>query len=162
YGLGLNVLGSTGNDHSQVGMPAAASGVLGIGAGTHDGNLCSYTNRGSALDLVAPGCDLDGAWPLNGHPFIGWIGGTSPAAAIASAALALLRSYKPSLAWQVAEHVLLNSADETSQGRVLNIERTFRSVGLGALVDAAKSRAGQRDNPVRQETSAQQLGADPI
>src|SRR5205823_2682276 len=85
----VSIVASAGNQSRAIGMPAAAAGVFSVGAGTQAGQLCSYSNRGSDLDVVAPGCDLDGASPSSGAPFVDWIGGTSPAAAIASSALAV-------------------------------------------------------------------------
>jgi hypothetical protein len=137
----VSVVASAGNNASTVGMPAAASGVFGVGAGNLDGALCAFSNSGPELDLIAPGCQLDGAWPSTGEPFVNWIGGTSPAAAIASATIALVRSYRPDLDWQAAEQLLRSSAHASTAGEdALDVEAAFRAAGLGDLVDAAKQR----------------------
>jgi Subtilase family len=140
YGSGLDVVAAAGNHGASIGMPAAATGVFSVGAGDGSGHLCAYSNRGPDLDLIAPGCAIDGAWPDTGQPFIGWSGGTSPAAAAASAALALLRSFRPDLTWAAAERILLDSGRAGDAVRTLDIESAFRAAGLGTLVDAARAR----------------------
>jgi hypothetical protein len=136
----LDVVASAGNSGGAVGVPAALDGVFAVGAADEQASLCSYSNRGDGLDLIAPGCALDGAWPDTGEPFTGWVGGTSPAAAMVSAALALLRSYRPDLTWDQAEALLRASGTASPDGPVVDVEEAFREAGLGALVDAAKAR----------------------
>jgi hypothetical protein len=138
---GLNVVASAGNAGGSVEMPAAASGVVAVGASDLSGSKCAFSSQGPRLDLLAPGCDLDGAIARIGQPMIHWAGGTSAAAAIAASSLALLRSYRTDLTWDAAETVVKESATGTSDRPALNLERAFRTVGLDELVDAAKARA---------------------
>ena len=42
----VSVIASAGNSAASIGMPAAASGVLSVGASDHVSGLCSYSNRG--------------------------------------------------------------------------------------------------------------------
>lgn len=53
---GVVVVGAAGNNGSQsVDYPAAAPGVIAVGASTLDRCLADYSNAGPRLDLVAPG-----------------------------------------------------------------------------------------------------------
>ncbi len=55
---GVIIVASAGNDgRSSVSFPAAYPKVISVGAVSRDGTRASYSNYGSALDLVAPGGD---------------------------------------------------------------------------------------------------------
>jgi hypothetical protein len=137
---GLNVVAAAGNNATVLASPASEPGVFSIGAADPIGALCSFSNHGAGLDLVAPGCDLDLADPSTGRPWSGYQGGTSASSMAASTALALLRSYRPNLGWEPAEHLLVSSARSPAAGPLLDLEALFRASDLGALVDAAKAR----------------------
>jgi hypothetical protein len=68
-------------------FPAANPDVFAVTAGNRDGSIASYANRGSFIDLIAPGTsfmDYDGmTWRVTG---------TSPATAIVSGAAAMYAS----------------------------------------------------------------------
>ena len=153
HAVGISVVASAGNNASSLGSPANESGVFSVGASdTTRGGLCSFSNRGPDLDLIAPGCGLAGAYPASGTPFTGWQGGTSAAAAQASSALALLRSYRPDVSWEDAEQLVMSSAQATPDGPRLDLDALFRAAGLDALVEPAKARAlaAAAANPVPQ------------
>lgn len=62
--LGVVVVGAAGNDaRAAVRYPAAFPGVIAVGASTPDGGArltrAGYSAHGAALDLLAPGGDLD-------------------------------------------------------------------------------------------------------
>jgi serine protease len=58
--LGVTVVGAAGNDDtSRVFYPAAARGVIAVGASTYRGCDADYSNYGAGLDLVAPGGGID-------------------------------------------------------------------------------------------------------
>jgi serine protease len=104
------VVGASGNTGGRVLYPAAFPDVISVGAIRLDAAsgyaVTSYSNRGEALDLVAPGGDpnqdvnLDGLWdgvlaqafPPGSPNQISWwlFAGTSPATAHVSAAAAAL------------------------------------------------------------------------
>jgi subtilisin family serine protease len=149
----MSVVASAGNSGAGIGNPASEPGVLSVGASDGTGSLCSFSNRGS-LGLIAEGCGLDGSDPFSGEPYVGWAGGTSAAAAEVSAALALLRSYRPDMRWDQAESLLRESAVQSIAGPVMNVEQAFRSAGLGALVDAAKRREPTESPPPAQAVEA--------
>ena len=55
---GVTIVASAGNDgRTTVSFPAAYPKVIAVGALSRDGSLAYYSNRGKALDLVAPGGD---------------------------------------------------------------------------------------------------------
>lgn len=57
---GVTVVAAAGNDDmSRVFYPAAAHGVIAVGASTYRGCDASYSNYGQGLDLVAPGGGQD-------------------------------------------------------------------------------------------------------
>ena len=108
---GVVIVAATGNTGSRVLYPAAFPDVISVGAFALDAAsgyaVTWYSNRGEALDLVAPGglpgedVNQDGLWdgvltqsfPPGGSPGdISWwlFAGTSPAAAHASGAAAAL------------------------------------------------------------------------
>lgn len=133
--VGSSTVASAGNDSDTeaVDYPARFEDAIAVGASdTADGSFCEFSNRGEGLDLSAPGCGLDSA-DSSGNSVDQQ--GTSLAAPTVSAVLAALRSYAPELSVDEAETLLLDSAQTTSAGKVLDAEATFRAAGLGYLVD---------------------------
>jgi len=64
---GLVIVSSTGNSgEPEVNYPAAAPGVISVGATTISGCKANYSNDGPGIDLVAPGGGRDSA--LNDNP----------------------------------------------------------------------------------------------
>jgi len=60
YERGVTVVAAAGNDGTdEVLYPAALEHCIAVGAVGYDKQLASYSNYGTALDLVAPGGDLD-------------------------------------------------------------------------------------------------------
>lgn len=56
---GLVIAASSGNDSaSSVSYPAAFANCIAVGSTTWDDTLASYSNEGSALDVVAPGGEM--------------------------------------------------------------------------------------------------------
>jgi hypothetical protein len=137
----MSVSASVGNSSGDVAAPAAVAGVLGVAAGAPGGALCSFSNRGQGVDLIAPGCDLDGAWPTTGRPFVQWIGGTSPAAVEVSSLIALIRSYRPDLDWQATEALVQRTSQPAAAGASIDFEAAFRAAGLIHELNASKARA---------------------
>jgi hypothetical protein len=133
---GIAVVAAAGNDDGgAVEYPAAYPGVLSVGAtDTQGGGFCSFSNRGEALRLLAPGCDLDGAEPASGAANYNYWQGTSEASVIVAAALDALDSYEPGLSPEAGEKDLT----EAGSG-VLDIAQSFRNAGLGAVVSAGEA-----------------------
>lgn len=134
---GINVVAAAGNDGGPVNAPGNYASVFTIAAGDRDGALCSFASRGPEIDLLAPGCELDGAFP-DGSPAIN-ASGSSQASAFTSAVIAAMRSYEPTLTVDQAETALLTTADHGVDGPALNVEAAFDSIGLSDVVTRAKA-----------------------
>jgi serine protease len=66
---GVTIVGAAGNDDmSRAFYPAAARGVIAVGASTYRGCEADYSNYGPALDLVAPGGGQDKTPQATGDP----------------------------------------------------------------------------------------------
>ncbi|MGI9031287.1 MAG: S8 family serine peptidase [Ilumatobacteraceae bacterium] len=73
--------------------PAAFDGVVGVTAiNGRTGQVATFANRASWIDLAAPGVRTVSSYPGGRHAI--W-GGTSASAPVAAGALALLRSVMP-------------------------------------------------------------------
>jgi len=131
---GINVVAGAGNANGAVDYPAALGEVLAVGGSDENGTFCAFSARGSGLDLLAPGCGLDGAF-VSGEPTTG-AAGTSQASAFTSAALVALRSYRPTLGVDEAEQIILGATD---RGGNLNVEAAFQAAGLGGITAAGRA-----------------------
>ena len=68
YANGVVVVAASGNESgSNVSCPAAYPTVIAVGASTYAAAIASYSNRGDALDVVAPGGDPNA--DLNGDGY---------------------------------------------------------------------------------------------
>jgi hypothetical protein len=128
---GVAVVAAAGNDGGgPVEYPAAYPGVLSVAASdTQSGGFCSFSNRGEGVQLIAPGCDLDGADPSSGTGDYNYWQGTSEASAIAASALAALRAYRPDLSAQAAQEDLTDA-----HSGALDIVQAFRNAALNSIV----------------------------
>ena len=155
---GLSVIAAAGNEDGAVQAPASLPGVLGVGAADASreslGALCPFTNRGTGLSLLAPGCDsesqgIEVAFADDGAP--AWAEGTSEAAVIVSAAEASMRAYAPTLTAAQAQGCITSTL---TNGGSLDVEAAFDACGLGAIVSEGMA-AYQAAN----STSAPSAGA---
>lgn len=65
---GVVVVAASGNENSNVSFPASHPRVIGVGAVDLRKQRADYSNRGSTLDLVAFGGDVDRDDDRDGHP----------------------------------------------------------------------------------------------
>lgn len=111
------IVAAAGNDGvAAVDYPAALNGVVAVGAVDNRGVVPVYANRGSALDLVAPGGGDDAATGgIDAASFVYQrpdrlgvvrLSGTSMAAAVASGVAVLMRARHPGLSAEQVQALL--------------------------------------------------------
>ncbi len=122
---GVLVIASAGNDHSSVGYPAAFSDVIAVSAVGPTAELAWYSNKGSQIELAAPGGSGD--YPDNevwsttysrndaSPTYEGWPG-TSMACPHVSAVAALCLSVNPDLSPAQLRSVLQSTAVDLGAG----------------------------------------------
>ncbi len=161
---GLGVVAAVGNEDGQVQAPADLPGVLGVGASDANpanlGVMCSFSNSGPGLALLAPGCGsqsepgagngIEIAFSDDGAP--AWAEGTSEAAAIVSAAEASMRAYSPTLGYSKAQGCITSTL---ANGGNLDVAAAFDACGLGAVVSEgmAAYRAANSSSSMTQPSS---------
>lgn len=106
---GMILVAAAGNTGGAIGWPAAAPGVLAVGAVTPSGAVAGFSSRGPDLDLVAPGWRI-ASTALRGGYAIG--SGTSQAAPFVAGAAALVWSANPALSASAVEDLLLATAKD--------------------------------------------------
>jgi subtilisin family serine protease len=102
-------VGNTGPKTDAVEEPGVCLGVLSVGAVDTTGRVASFSSRQPYLSLVAPGVDVPSLGRVPGQAYSGK--GTSQAAAIVSASLALVWSAYPHLPAQAIEARVLATLD---------------------------------------------------
>jgi type VII secretion-associated serine protease mycosin len=110
------IVASAGNkpEDFTVIAPAFLDGIVAVGATNRSGNKAEISVSGAALDLMAPGEDIEGPWIHGGYD-VG--SGTSDSAAIVSGAAALLRSKYPTMsATEVVERLESTATDKGAPG----------------------------------------------
>ena len=145
-GKGSIVVASSGNNYAtnstSVGFPAILSGVIAVGGLTYSGNVCSFSQRGTGLDLVAIGEEittLDRVGELgacNGNYLVGpeAPSGTSFACSQVAGVIALMLSANPNLT-EVKIHDILKNTSQKLSGFSYNSSGWSSEIGYG-LVDA--------------------------
>ncbi len=108
YQNGVLLIAASGNDgRSSVSYPAAYSSVVAVGALASSTSLASYSNYGSAQEVVAPGSNILSTVHPNGYQNMS---GTSMASPHVAGVAALIFSANSSLSNQQARDILRNTA----------------------------------------------------
>ncbi|MER5207687.1 S8 family serine peptidase [Streptomyces sp. NPDC002825] len=119
-------VGNSGDTSNVIEYPGATPGVVGVGAVDDKGKRIPVSEYGPQVDVVAPGKDMVHA--CGGGTGLCKGTGTNDAAAIASAAAALLWSKHPDWTNNQVLKVMLNTVAGPSGG-----EKRSNHVGFGAL-----------------------------
>ncbi|MFC4912063.1 S8 family serine peptidase [Actinomadura gamaensis] len=125
--------GNTGDQENGVEQPASCPGVLGIGALTRQLRPWSKTQRQNYVTLAAPGADLS---LVDKHGVIHGGAGTSSAAGLTSAAIALIRAKNPTMPARVLVQRLFATARPIG-GSGWNERAGFGLIDLVAAIDPA-------------------------
>ena len=109
YQRGCLVVAASGNNAaSVVYYPAGCPNALAVGASDQYDQLTSYSNYGSALDVLAPGS----AYTTNKGGGYGSFGGTSSATPHAAGVAALVTSMNPRLSAAEVANIVMASCDD--------------------------------------------------
>jgi type VII secretion-associated serine protease mycosin len=104
------IVAGSGNEGDQlVGYPAAADGVLAVGATDKKGKHWSDSTHGPSLQICAPGVDIVSTGI--GNKYVG-SDGTSDATAIVSGAVAMVRAKFPQISAPEVIHRITATADD--------------------------------------------------
>jgi subtilisin family serine protease len=118
---GVVVVASVGNDGGNgprgfgpYAYPAAYPGVVGVAATGPDHQRAPFSNRNYSAVVAAPGVDVPAAWPGDSYALVT---GTSPAAAIVSGVVALIRARDPALPPAMVTQALIEGTRHRPEGR---------------------------------------------
>ena len=121
---GVVVVASVGNDGDKRGKadrsgfapysyPAGYPGVIGVAATGSDHRRAGFSNKNYSALVAAPGVDIATAWPDGGYRLVS---GTSPAAAVTSGVVALIRSRHPKMAPSLVARALVAGVGHPAPG----------------------------------------------
>src|SRR3989441_2755878 len=145
WSKGAVLVAAVGNDAvSDPTFPAGARGVMGVSATDPTDTLASFSNRGQAVFLAAPGTDIQTTDAGDAYTIVS---GTSASAAIVAGAAAFMRAVDPTLENGVIVGRLARMADpagtqdQTGNGRI-NMARALADTGTGFVQPAGAAPVG--------------------
>lgn len=108
---GVSVAVAAGNSSADACdvSPARAQSAITVAASTSSDALASYSNRGSCVDVIAPGSQIPGAWSTS-NSATNTISGTSMAAPHAAGAAAKVLESSPGASPAAVSNALTSSA----------------------------------------------------
>jgi len=117
---GITTVVASGNDGAGVSSPACASKAIAVGAVDSGDAVQGWSNRGSALDIVAPGVDILSTYSCLAAGdcssyWYAWMDGTSMATPHVSGVAALLLDADPTLTDSEIKNALYTTASFVSQ-----------------------------------------------
>ena len=112
---GINVVVASGNDKYYISSPACASGAIAVGATDKNGLMASFSNFGSALDIVAPGVSIYSSLPNNNYD---WWTGTSMSTPHVSGVIALMLEANSGLTTDNVKTALYETANPVNSNSV--------------------------------------------
>jgi len=121
---GIVVVASSGNDAKRkaIDYPARFPQTISVGATTRMRRIAAFSNRGSLIDIYAPGDKIFSAW-LRGK--YNEMSGTSMATSHVSGAIALLLAYRPGLTPAEIKEILRRST--------MPLRGAYRPKGTGEI-----------------------------
>ncbi|WP_420798630.1 S8 family peptidase [Paenibacillus beijingensis] len=120
YNAGIVIIASSGNDGKRrtVDYPARYTHTISVGATTRQRRIAPFSNRGSLIDVYAPGDKIHSAW-LNGA--YNEMSGTSMATSHVSGAVALLLSKHPGISPAEVKAILKKSVQPIKGVKMLRM-----------------------------------------
>lgn len=116
---GISVVVAAGNDNRDacLGSPNRVAEAVTVGATTISDSRSSFSNRGSCVDLFAPGSDIRSAW-YTGDSAVANLSGTSMASPHVAGAAAILLGDDPGAS---PAEIFQQLLDVASTGKVSNV-----------------------------------------
>ncbi len=136
--VGLNVVAAAGNHAGSVDWPAGYPPVVAVGAVDVGGARCGFAASGREVDLWAPGCPLDAAFP---DGTAAWASGSSESTAYVAAVLTQLRQLNIGLMPDGAEQALTTHAHVVAAGPSLDVAAGFAAAGLTGQLTIGRAMA---------------------
>jgi subtilisin family serine protease len=113
YNAGIVIVAAAGNDGSKVDYPAAYSTVVAVSATDSNDNIASFSNRGSEIEVAAPGVSIPSTWKDGAY---NTISGTSMACPHVTGVAALILDSNPSSSVTSVRTALHNAEDLGTTG----------------------------------------------
>ena len=113
---GFTVVAAAGNDGKGVSSPACASKAIAVGAADKSGVVPYWSNRGPALDILAPGVDILSTYSCLAAGdcssyWYAWMDGTSMSTPHVTGVAALLLETDPTLTDNEIKNAMYSTAD---------------------------------------------------
>ena len=160
------IVAAAGNEGlDQLSLPAHLPGVVAVGAVDANGRILPFSNRGEGLDVVAPGYEVQAAWP---EQRVIQMTGTSTAVPIVTGALTTLLANEPDLSAQEAVEILQQYSNEAGTAGVdadygygvLNLDRMLNRNQQGIYDAAVVSQYPDAAQPEQMNVLVQNQGTE--
>lgn len=135
--------GNNGVDASRS-MPANCGNTIVVGASTPSSSRVSWSNNGGLVDVYAPGTDIYSTWNngtctgwgncRRGSASYGYDEGTSMAAPMVTATIAMMKELNPGLTVEQARTALKTTATQGNGIRILDARRAVEAAPLGGAI----------------------------
>ncbi len=144
-GKGILVVAASGNDgfSNQISYPAAYAGVIAVGSTSETDTVSTFSNKGSALDICAPGEFIRLAYLAGGAGAFADFNGTSFSSPTVAAIAALVKSRYASYSNDTITAILFTGTDDLLQPGwdsnsgfgIINAQKVFTVAADSRLFD---------------------------